>query len=820
MTLGRRSELPLSVSVLACGAGSQLAAAFVQPGEGAVSNLRGKSATLEGHSRSPSLGGAPGFEAPGASGGTGFSRAPAALAIAAAVPAVLRLRRRRGVALRQGRTDAKPAGEKLRELNAAGGGEVPKRGHFPPRQTPLLDMIDKDGITAMRSMTVEQLKDLSQEVTWQVLDAVSVTGGHLGAGLGVTDLTVALHHVFNTPSDEICWDVAHQCQPHKVLTGRRDRIYTLRQAGGLSGFAKRSESPFDSFGAGHSSTSISAAVGFAEARKALGKAGHSVAVIGDGAITGGMAWEAMNHAGGLQTKMLVILNDNGQVSLPTFYNKVGTPVGALSQTLANTRDEEATGLNIQGRIAEVETSTLFQNMRSMAKSASKTLPGPLSNAAAKLDEYTRDFVKTVPFRGSGSGSKGELFEQLGFYYVGPIDGHNMGTLVEVLSNIKKQHEEGNLQKPVFLHIKTNKGNGYEPALKARDKLHAVNPKFNLPKPAACGRKAKPQPLTKIFAEALVKEGERDEKIVAITAAMPGGTGIGIFENRFGPERTFDVGIAEQHAVTFAAGLAAGGLRPFCAIYSTFLQRGYDQLVHDVALQNLPVRFILDRAGLVGADGATHAGCFDLSFMGCIPNMLICASADEAELVNMVHTLAMIDDHPTALRYPRGTGYGDVEMPSVPQFLEPGKGRIVREGQDGTLALLSVGGRLRECLKAAERLEHWGISATVADARWVKPLDEKLVGELAKNHRVLITIEENSIGGFSAQVQQAMFEGGFFDGVDQQLALRSMILPDCLINHGEQPKQYDEAELNATHIVTKALATLSRVGVKVRAPVES
>jgi len=695
----------------------------------------------------------------------------------------------------------------------------PKKGYFPPRATPLLDSLGDEGTQGIRSMDVQQLKDLADEVRWQVLDAVSVTGGHLGAGLGVVDLTVALHHVFDTPRDEICWDVAHQCQPHKVLTGRRSRIYTLRQGGGLSGFAKRKESIYDAFGAGHSSTSISAAVGFQTAKDRQGRQGHSVAVIGDGAITGGMAWEAMNHAGGMGSKMIVILNDNGQVSLPTFYNKVKQPVGALSETLAGTKTAESRGLSIQDNIAKLETSEAFQNARQFAKTASKSLlPEQLSSAAAKLDEYTRDFVKTVPFRGSGAGSKGELFEQLGFYYVGPIDGHNMETMVQVLSNIRRQHEDGTLQKPVFLHIKTRKGNGYEPAQQASDKLHAVQPKFNVPKPVdAAPPKPKPPALTTLFGNTLVREGERDDKICAITAAMPGGSGIGIFEKRFGPERTFDVGIAEQHAVTFAAGLAAGGLKPFCAIYSTFLQRGYDQLVHDVALQKLPVRFILDRAGLVGADGATHGGTFDLSFMGCIPDMLICASADEAELVNMVHTLAMIDDAPTALRFPRGSAYGDLEIPSEPRFLEPGKGRIAREGRDGTLAILSIGSRLRESLKAADELEKLGVSATVADARWVKPIDKKLVGWLAEEHRVVITIEENSVGGFSAQVQQVLLDGGYLDGLGKTpVALRSMVLPDRWIDHNTQELQYDDAELNAQHIVGKALEVLKRVGVKVDA----
>jgi len=692
--------------------------------------------------------------------------------------------------------------------------QIPKNGYFPVRKTPILDSMNNEGTQAMRRMTVPQLTELADEVRWQVLDAVSVTGGHLGAGLGVVELTVALHAVYDTPRDEICWDVAHQCQPHKVLTGRRDRIYTLRQGGGLSGFAKRKESEYDAFGAGHSTTSISAAVGFQEARVRLGKKGHSVAVIGDGAITGGMAWEAMNHAGGIGSKVVVVLNDNGQVSLPTFYNKVTTPVGALSGTLGNASSR---GLGIQDSIAKVETSESFQRGREFLKTASKTLlPPNLQSAAAKLDEYTRDFVKTVPFTGSGSGGKGELFEQLGFYYVGPIDGNNVETLVEVLSNIKKQHEDGSLQKPVFLHIKTKKGNGYEPAQRASDKLHAVKPKFNLPKDGSTASgPPPPPPLTKVMADALVKEAEADDKIVAITAAMPGGTGIGIFEKRFGPERTFDVGIAEQHAVTFAAGLAAGGLKPFCAIYSTFLQRGYDQLVHDVALQKLPVRFLIDRAGLVGEDGPTHGGTFDLSFLSCIPDMLICASADEVELVHMVHTIAKIDDHPTALRFPRGNAFGDLEMPSEPRFLEPGKGRISREGRDGTVAILSVGGRLRECLKAAEQLESYGISATVADARWVKPLDEKMVSWLAKDHKALITVEENSIGGFGSMVQNSLLEGGHLDGVGRTpLIFRSMFFPDRWIEHNQPELQYDDAALNACHIVAKCLDALERAGVKV------
>mmetsp|Transcript_12431 Transcript_12431/g.23434 ORF Transcript_12431/g.23434 Transcript_12431/m.23434 type:complete len:833 (+) Transcript_12431:38-2536(+) len=704
------------------------------------------------------------------------------------------------------------------DKDGEGGEQRRVTGSFPQRQTPLLDSLNDEGPQPLRSMDVPQLEQLAEEVRWQVLDAVSYTGGHLGSALGVVELTVALHHVFDTPRDELVWDVAHQVYPHKVLTGRRGRIYTLRKGGGLSGFTKRKESEYDAFGAGHSGTSISAALGFQVARDTEGKAGHAVAIIGDGAITGGMAWEAINHAGGLASKMIVILNDNGQVSLPTFYNKVNQPVGALSDTLASSSN----ALRLQGDIARIESSEGFQNMRNMAKQASKSLlPKQLSSAAAKVDEYARDFVKTAPFSGSGSEGQGELFEQLGFYYIGVIDGHDMNTLVSVLSNIKKDHETGSIQKPILLHIKTRKGKGYEPAEKARDKLHAVKPKFNLKKPApAPGAKKgppKPLPLTTVFGKSLVREGLRDSKIVAITAAMPGGTGVSIFEERFGPSRTFDVGIAEQHAVTFAGALAAGGLKPFACIYSTFMQRGYDQVIHDVALQNLPVRMILDRAGLVGADGSTHAGSFDLSYLACVPNLKICAPADEAELSNMVHTIAMIDDAPTVLRYPRGTGYGDVEMPEKPEFLTPGKGRIVRQGE-GSLAILSVGTRLRESLSAAERLEGFGISATVADARWVKPVDEDLIKELAAKHRVLITIEENSIGGFAAMVTDVLLEEGCLDGIGEApLVYRSMFLPDRYIDADEPVKQYEEAELNAENIMTQAIAALQRARVKVLSP---
>eukprot|EP00403_Amphidinium_massartii_P042287 CAMPEP_0178435690 /NCGR_PEP_ID=MMETSP0689_2-20121128/34060_1 /TAXON_ID=160604 /ORGANISM="Amphidinium massartii, Strain CS-259" /LENGTH=787 /DNA_ID=CAMNT_0020057775 /DNA_START=135 /DNA_END=2498 /DNA_ORIENTATION=+ len=740
-----------------------------------------------------------------------LSRGQLVSILASSLLAVGSVRRHRSQ--RKGRTTRRVMASDEDEVEA---GEV-QRGTFPPKATPLLDSLNNEGPAKVRNMTVEQLEQLADEVRWQTLDAVSVTGGHLGSALGVVELTVALHHVFDTPRDDLVWDVAHQVYPHKILTGRRDRIYTLRQGGGLSGFAKRAESPYDAFGAGHSTTSISAAVGFQTARDVQGQPGHSVAIIGDGAITGGMAWEAMNHAGGLKSKVIVILNDNGQVSLPTFYNTVNKPVGALSETLATNKR----GLRLQGDIARIESSEAFQRGRQMAKEATKAiLPAPAAAAAAKFDEYVRDFIKTAPFSGSGSGAKGELFESLGFYYVGPIDGHDMNTLVAVLENLKKDHADGQIEKPILLHVKTEKGRGYRPAETASDKLHAATPNFNLAKKASSTpSKPKPPALTTVFGNALVKEGERDDKIVAITAAMPGGTGVSIFEKRFGPERTYDVGIAEQHAVTFAAGLAAGGLKPFCCIYSTFLQRGYDQVVHDCALQKLPVRFVLDRAGLVGADGPTHCGAFDLSYLACIPDILICCPSDEAELVHMTHTIAQIDDTCTAMRYPRGAAYGDMDLPEEPEFLEPGKGRIIRKGD--TLAILSIGSRLREAQCAAERLESWGVSTTVADARWAKPIDEELVADLAKNHKALITVEENAIGGFAAQVQNCLLERGLLDGADgNNLILRSMVIPDRWIAADDPKKQYDDAELNANNIMSKAVAALTKAGVKVEAPVKT
>jgi len=694
---------------------------------------------------------------------------------------------------------------------------VAATGTFPARSLPLLDFLADEGPQKLRSMDITKLTQLADEVRWQVLDAVSVTGGHLGSALGVVELTVALHHVYDTPRDEICWDVGHQVYPHKILTGRREQIYTLRQGGGLSGFTKRKESPYDAFGAGHSATSISAAVGFQVARDFKKEPGRSIAVIGDGAITGGMAFEGMNHAGGINSKILVILNDNGQVSLPTNYNNVDDAVGALSKTFASC-DADRDALGVQGELVRIQTSKAFLE----GPQPPKKLHLPKDIAAVETCD-TLPTCSPTPSEDNGSttSASGAFFESLGFHYVGPIDGHSMETLVSVLTNLKQAHEENTIDRPILLHIKTVKGKGYEPAEEARDCLHAVQPKFNEKKPNSVkvAEHAPVRPsapaLTTVFGESLVKEGERDDKIVAITAAMPGGTGVGIFEKRFGSARTFDVGIAEQHAVTFAAGLAAGGLKPFCCIYSTFLQRGYDQVVHDVALQNLPVRFVIDRAGLVGADGPTHGGAFDLSFMACIPNLKICAPADEVELVHMTHTLALMDDCPSAMRYPRGSGYGDEPLPETPEFLQPGKGRIVRRGKDGTLAILSVGSRLREAMEAADRLEGYGIHATVADARWVKPVDKELIEQLARDHKVLITVEENSIGGFAAQVSHVLQESGALDGCDgRRLVFRNMVLPDRFIAADEPKKQYDDAELNATQIVDKSVSALVRADVDV------
>ncbi|MDT9598248.1 1-deoxy-D-xylulose-5-phosphate synthase [Sphingosinicella rhizophila] len=623
-------------------------------------------------------------------------------------------------------------------------------------ETPMLDTVH--GPDDLRRLTSEQLPQLAEELRAEVISAVSVTGGHLGAGLGVVELTVALHYVFDTPRDRLIWDVGHQCYPHKILTGRRDRIRTLRMGGGLSGFTKRDESEYDPFGAAHSSTSISAALGFAIANKLGGAPGKAIAVIGDGAMSAGMAYEAMNNAQAAGNRLIVILNDNDMSIAP--------PVGGLSHYLAR-----------------LVSSGKYLTVRQLAQRFARKLPEPLHNAARKVEEYAR-----------GMATGGTLFEELGFYYVGPVDGHNVERLVHILENVRDA-DEG----PMLVHVVTKKGKGYAPAEAAADKYHGVQ-KFDI----ISGEQAKAEPgppsYTNVFAKALIGEAERDEKVVAITAAMPSGTGLDKFGARF-PERMFDVGIAEQHAVTFAAGLAAQGYRPFCAIYSTFLQRAYDQVVHDVAIQNLPVRFGLDRAGLVGADGATHAGSFDLAYLCTLPNFVVMAAADEVELVHMVHTMALHDQGPIALRYPRGNGVG-VALPTSPERLEIGKGRIVREGKK--VAILSLGTRLREAEKAADILESMGLSATVADLRFAKPLDEQLIRRLLTSHEVAVTVEEAAVGGFGAHVLTMASDQGL---IDAGLKLRTMRLPDLFQDQDKPEKQYADAGLDADGIVGTVLKAL-------------
>jgi 1-deoxy-D-xylulose-5-phosphate synthase len=618
----------------------------------------------------------------------------------------------------------------------------------------------------LRGVNENDLPQVAEELRNETINAVAVTGGHLGAGLGVVELTVALHYVFDTPNDRIIWDVGHQAYPHKILTGRRDRIRTLRQGGGLSGFTKRAESDYDPFGAAHSSTSISAGLGMAVARDLSGEKRNVIAVIGDGAMSAGMAYEAMNNAGAMNSRLIVILNDNEMSIAP--------PVGALSHYLAR-----------------LISSRTYTSLREIGKQIAKRMPKVVEEKALRVEEYARGFL-----------TGGTLFEELGFYYVGPIDGHNLDHLVPVLKNVRDA-ENG----PILVHIVTQKGKGYEPAEKSADRYHGVV-KFDV----ATGKQAKAQAnapsYTKVFGESLVKEARKDDKIVAITAAMPGGTGVDIFQKAF-PARTFDVGIAEQHGVTFAAGLATEGYKPFAAIYSTFLQRAYDQVVHDVAIQRLPVRFALDRAGLVGADGPTHAGSFDLAYLGCLPGFVLMAAADEAELVHMVATQVAIDDRPSALRYPRGDGIG-VDMPEFGVPLEIGKGRIVREGS--SIALLALGTRLQECLKAADMLAAHGLSATVADARFAKPLDTDLVLRLAKEHEVLITVEEGAIGGFGAFVMQTLAENG---ALDRGLKVRCMTLPDRFIDQDSPAAMYAQAGLDAKGIVAKVFEALGkdvRIGV--------
>jgi 1-deoxy-D-xylulose-5-phosphate synthase len=611
----------------------------------------------------------------------------------------------------------------------------------------------------IRGYSVAQLRQLADEVRAETIDAVSQTGGHLGAGLGVVELTVALHHVYRTPEDILIWDVGHQAYPHKILTGRRDRIRTLRQGGGLSGFTKRAESPYDPFGAAHAATSISAALGFCAARDADGRGNSVVAVIGDGSMSAGMAYEAMNNASETTGQLTVILNDNDMSIAP--------PVGGMSAYMAR-----------------LVSGGGYQSLRKLGKSMASALPRPLQEAARKAEEFARGMV-----------TGGTFFEELGFYYVGPIDGHDLEALVPILQNAREIRD-----RPVLVHVVTQKGKGYAPAESAEDKLHAVA-RFDV----VTGRQAKPaQPAppsyTRVFADALIAQAERDPRIVAVTAAMPSGTGLDLFGKRF-PDRTFDVGIAEQHAVTFAAGLAADGMKPFAAIYSTFLQRGYDQVVHDVAIQRLPVRFAMDRAGLVGADGPTHAGSFDIGFMGALPGMVLMAAADESELARMVATAAAIDDRPSAFRYPRGEGLG-VAVPEFAEPLEIGRGRVVREG--ATVALLCFGARLGECLKAADLLAARGVSATVADARFAKPLDGDLILRLAREHEALITVEEGAIGGFGAFVLQMLAARGV---LDSGLKVRTLTLPDLFQDQDKPEAMYAQVGLDAAGLAEAAFSVL-------------
>jgi 1-deoxy-D-xylulose-5-phosphate synthase len=623
-------------------------------------------------------------------------------------------------------------------------------------QTPLLDLVSFPA--DLRALKPEQLRQFADELRAEMISAVSVTGGHLGAGLGVVELTTAIHYVFNTPEDKLVWDVGHQCYPHKIITGRRDRIRTLRTGGGLSGFTKRTESEYDPFGAAHSSTSISAALGFAVANKLAGKPGRGIAVIGDGSMSAGMAYEAMNNAAQAGNRLIVILNDNDMSIAP--------PVGGLSAYLAR-----------------IVSSRPFLELRDLAKRLSRKLPEPLHLAAKKTDEFAR-----------GMAMGGTLFEELGFYYVGPIDGHNLDHLIPVLENVRDAAEG-----PCLIHVVTKKGHGYAPAEAAADKYHGVQ-KFDVVTGVQAKAPPGPPSYQNVFGETLAKLADSDARICAITAAMPSGTGVDKFAKAH-PTRSFDVGIAEQHAVTFAAGLAAQGMRPFCAIYSTFLQRAYDQVVHDVAIQNLPVRFAIDRAGLVGADGSTHAGSFDVTYLCTLPNFVVMSPSDEAELAHMTYTAAEHDSGPIAVRYPRGNGTG-IPLPDVPELLEIGKGRIVRHGKK--VAILSLGTRLEEALKAADALEAKGLSTTVADLRFAKPLDVELIRKLLTTHEVAITVEEASIGGLGAHVLTMASDEGL---IDAGLKLRTLRLPDVFQEHDSPQKQYDDAGLNAPHMVDAVLKAL-------------
>ncbi len=627
-----------------------------------------------------------------------------------------------------------------------------------PTKTPLLDRVNEPH--ELRTLDRSQLPEFAQELRQELIDVVSVTGGHLGAGLGVVELTTALHYVFDTPRDKIIWDVGHQAYPHKILTGRRSRMRTLRQGGGLSGFTKRAESEYDPFGAAHSSTSISAALGFAVARDLKGGKNNVIAVIGDGAMSAGMAYEAMNNAGAMDARLIVILNDNDMSIAP--------PVGAMSAYLAR-----------------LISSRPYRNLREFAKHVASHMPRPMKVAAGRAEEYAR-----------GIAMGGTLFEELGFYYVGPIDGHNLDHLIPVLENVRDM-ENG----PILVHVVTQKGKGYAPAEASADKYHGVS-KFNVLTGEQKKSNSKAPAYQKVFGETLSKHADRDPRIVAITAAMPSGTGLDIFGKNH-PTRCFDVGIAEQHGVTFAAGLAAEGMRPFAAIYSTFLQRAYDQVVHDVAIQSLPVRFAMDRAGLVGADGPTHAGSFDTTYLATLPGFVVMAPSDEVELMHMIATAVEIDDRPSSIRYPRGEGIG-LERPEIGTRLPIGKGRIIREGT--SIAILNFGTRLAECLMAADKLSSYGLSATVADARFAKPLDEDLIRRLAREHEVLITIEEGAVGGFASHVLQFLATSGL---LDRGLKVRPMVLPDRFIDQDTPEKMYEAAGLDANGIVSTVLGALGR-----------
>jgi len=624
-------------------------------------------------------------------------------------------------------------------------------------KTSLLDQVNYP--SDLRKLKEEELKQLAKELREELIDVVSTTGGHLGAGLGVVELTIALHYVFDTPKDKLVWDVGHQAYPHKIITGRRDRIRTLRKGGGLSGFTKRSESEYDTFGAAHSSTSISSSLGMAVAKSLSKDSNHVIAVIGDGAMSAGMAYEAMNNAGAMKSKLIVVLNDNDM--------SIARPVGAMSSYLA-----------------KLLSGKTYFSFRETIKSIISTFSKNFKDKAGKAEVFIRDIV-----------SGGTLFNELGFYYVGPIDGHNLDSLIPVLNNVKNSKYDG----AILVHVVTKKGKGYKPAEDSRDKYHGVS-KFNV----VTGEQSKPRSntlsYTKVFANTLIKHAENDTKIIGITGAMPSGTGMDIFGKKF-PDRMFDVGIAEQHAVTFAAGLTTEGYKPFAAIYSTFLQRAYDQVVHDVAIQSLPVRFAIDRAGLVGADGPTHAGAFDITYLSTLPNFVVMAASDEAELIRMINTAVSINDRPCAFRYPRGNGLG-VELPGINEILELGKGKIVKEGSK--IAILSFGTRLQECLKAADKLDAQGISTTVADARFAKPLDHKLIIDLCLHHEVLITIEEGSIGGFGSHIFQMLSERGIFD---KGLKIRSMILPDRFMDQDTPENMYKAAGLDAQAIEQKALDAL-------------